>query len=147
MSVPPTWEERDLPVLRAIVEIFEERNPDSVTDYDIHLRTGFGHDDVDKALHALSETDSLFFAHIRTIGSSWHVARPTERARRAVGLWPTPDDLADRLIATFERAADEATGIDHRIRLRETAKFLGGGARDLIVQVGAEVLTRSMGVK
>jgi hypothetical protein len=58
-----------------------------------------------------------------------------------VGLWPTPDTAADRLLAALGQAADRATDPEQKTRLRRTAELLRDAGRDITVGVATAVLT------
>ncbi len=99
-----TWTSRDLPVLTAIVEVFERTSrvmrPDEIVQ-----QSGLGADQVEAALRAL-EGDPAFISKIerRASGGISLVGRPTGHARRAVGAWPTPESIADRLVIALDEA-------------------------------------------
>ena len=69
----------------------------------------------------------------------------TERARRAVGQWPTAESVADRLVAALQSAADREPDEEMRGWLRRTAAWLGGAGRDFAVEIGAAVVSRQLG--
>jgi hypothetical protein len=70
----------------------------------------------------------------------------TERARRLVGAWPSPDNLTDRLIAALESAAETEQYEEKRTTLKRMASLLGGMGRDIFVEVASKVIGRSIGV-
>ena len=106
-----TWEDRDLPVLRAIVELSDEGewhiDPD-----DIAKRLDFEVDKVRLALFALAaEEPPLFKYHdLTTYGGRdiGFVNSPTGHARRTVGTWPKPEGRVDQLVRALQAAAELA---------------------------------------
>jgi hypothetical protein len=59
----------------------------------------------------------------------------TERARRELGTWPSPESLVEALAAALEVAADTETEPGRKGRLRAVAEGLGGAAKDIAVAV------------
>jgi hypothetical protein len=60
-------------------------------------------------------------------------------------LGPTPEDLADRFMAAFDRAAEAAESENERSRLHRLAALLKDSGRALLVDVTAAALTRRIG--
>lgn len=146
-----TWETRDLPVLKAIVEMTDEGGlhikPGAVA-----ARTGLTQDEVEIAFAALAAEHPPFFsfADVTTMGSTrrgigW-VYHPTGHARRTVGTWPTAEGMADRIIAGLERAAEAEEDEEKRGRLRRTAAWFGGAGREILVEVAASAISKGMGL-
>lgn len=145
--VNPTWEERDLPVLRAIVELYEESGGNTIRASHIERRTGFDDRTTQKALHALKPADPPYVTkmHEMSGGEIVFVGAPTPEARRAVGLWPTPELMADRLVAALAQAAEQEPNEERRGLLRRTAEWLGSAGREVAVDVTAAVISRQVG--
>ena len=59
----------------------------------------------------------------------------SERARRELGAWPTPDNLVEQLAAALSRAADDEPEPERKGKLRNAADVVGGMARDIAVNV------------
>lgn len=117
-----TWTTRDLPVLRAIVDHYEETD-DPVHMRDIELRTGFDEDTVQRALRKL-DTRPSFLDDVTgsAQGTIVYVGAPTHEALRVAGAWPSPDNVLERLIAALEEAADdEDRPDDQRSKLKQLA--------------------------
>jgi hypothetical protein len=74
------------------------------------------------------------------------VGEPTGHARRAVGAWPTPESIADRLIGPLDEAADREPDPERKGWLRKAAAYLGNAGRDLAVEIGATAINRQMGI-
>ncbi|WP_146227998.1 hypothetical protein [Micromonospora sp. S4605] len=144
--VNPTWEERDLLVLRAAVEYCEDNN-DYAEVHHLRGRLDLSERDIRKALNALcAETPKLFQNYWHAPGTGViRVERPTGEARRRLGLWPTPETLADRLVQAMTQAAEQEPDEEKRGRLKTAASWFGNAGRDVLVDVTAAVINRQMG--
>lgn len=142
-----TWTSRDLPVLTAIVEVFE-RTGRVMSPNEIEEQSGLQADQVETALRALEGEDPPFITKLerRASGGISLVGKPTGHARRAVGAWPTPESIADRLISALDEAADREPDPERKGWLRKTAGYLGNAGRDLAVEIGATAINRQMGM-
>lgn len=143
--VNPTWEERDLLVLRAAVEYCEERD-NYAEPHHLRSRVDLTERDIRKALNALcAETPKLFQNYWHGSGQVFRVERPTGEARRRLGLWPTPESLADRLVQAMALAAEREPDEEKRGKLKTAVSWLGTGGRDVLVDVTAAVINRQIG--
>jgi hypothetical protein len=137
-----TWEQRDLPVLEAIVRYFDEEDsaviPDVATFAEI---TGMDPGQVGRAVRALSPR---FIKTAPGLGSLTEVGimGVTDEARQAVGQWPTPESVVERIVAALVEAADREPDQGKRTKLRAAADALGGFGRELLVNVVANVATK-----
>jgi hypothetical protein len=126
-----TWEARDLPVLRAIVDMSElgawHMEPEQIAEH-----TGLELETVQAGLRALVMEDPPFFEYSdntcfgqlqREIGG---IRNPTGHARRTVGTWPKPEDRVVEMIAMLWEAAEREPNPDERSALRKTAEWLAG---------------------
>ncbi|MDM2643335.1 hypothetical protein PP633_01670 [Mycobacteroides abscessus] len=131
MSVRETWTARDLPVLKAVVDIFEGGDDDNIEPAEIGLRTGFDEATVQQALKALYKHPYLD-RDTGLTGSNGDVifaGEPTGDGLRAAGNWPSPEGLTERLVAALEAAsADESREPEERSLLKKTALTLRGAA-------------------
>lgn len=127
------WNTRDLPVLKAAVEIFDQegRNASAA---ELGEATGLDHDTVQQALRALylepyfEKGRNAFSGHILGVGA------PTGAAMRTAGLWPTPETQLERMIAALEAAAeDDDRQPEERSRLRNIAQSLKGAAYSIAI--------------
>jgi hypothetical protein len=134
--VESTWESRDLPILDAIVRHFEESDdpypPGIPTEETFAEVTGRDVREVRKAVQNLRQ--SYLVVQDGGLGDSM-IMGVTDEARRAVGLWPTPEGIVDRLVQGLLDAADQEPDEHKRSRLRAVAEGLGGFARDVAVGV------------
>jgi hypothetical protein len=86
--VNPTWEERDLLVLRAAVEYCEEHGGYAEAHH-LRSRLDMSERDIRKAFNALcAETPKLFGNYSDGGVGVYRVVRPTGEARRRLGMWP-----------------------------------------------------------
>jgi hypothetical protein len=101
---------------------------------DVAQRSGLDIETVCIALRALDGE----YLEVRYGGDfAWGIPAVTPAARRAVGQWPTAENLTDSVIAALEQAAENETELERRNRLRTLAAGLGSMARDLAVSVMA----------
>jgi hypothetical protein len=129
--VSDTWASRDLPVLKAIVEIFDETGDSSIQVPDVTARVGLDEEAVQRALRALYTEPYLQENGKMEIdsGEFWYVGPPTGEALRVAGAWPSPEGLLDRLVAALERAAEDDTREpQERSKLKQIALSLRGAA-------------------
>ena len=122
--VGDTWVPRDLPVLQAVVELYDRDNEAEV--FDIVQATSFDEETVHRALLALSRQP--FFQELTVYGEKHvdYIGPPTGAALRAAGQWPTPDSLLQSLIEGLEAAADdESHPEEQRNKLKQAASWLG----------------------
>ncbi|HLJ98384.1 MAG TPA: hypothetical protein VKU39_00600 [Streptosporangiaceae bacterium] len=142
-----TWERRELPVLRALVEHFDDVDADRLQPAQIAQLAAVGEDQVKRALKALYEAEPPFIRGTTIDQAPYPVwiNGVTERGRRAAGVWPDPGQLADRLLAALEKAADAEPEGEKRSALKRTLAFLGGTGREILVQTTATVLGGQLG--
>ena len=144
-----TWEHRDLPVLRAVVAIYDEMaSPVSVAQ--LSAATGLDQETVGRALIALTDEAPPFFVPVdgstfagRQISAA---SQPTGYARRTVGAWPTPEALTDRIVAALNQAAEDEPDEAQRSKLKTAANVVGGVARDLVIGVASGAIAKSVGM-
>src|SRR5689334_21083389 len=137
--VASTWENRDLLVLRAVVEICDDDAWGMAEVGEIAERTGINEPDVNKALWKLAGERPSFFELSdqstfggRDIGG---VSNPSGHAQRTVGAWPTPESLVERMMAALNDAADRAETAEEKTRLKRAADALGGVVKGVITGV------------
>lgn len=128
------WTNRDLPVLKAAVEIYDKTG--HVRPEAIQRAIGFDAETVQRALRALYTEP--YFREEGTRGS-WggsmiSVGAPTSAAYRVAGAWPTPENLLERLIAAFEAAGDDEDRDEpERSRFKQAAVWLGSAASQVAI--------------
>ena len=145
MALQSTWETRELPVLEAIVRLYDETGRVSRFK-DVVEASGLIEEEVEKALRALDhETPPLTTKTQKAFGGAViSVGAPTGAARRAVGAWPTPENLADRIVAALQDAADQAQDPDEKTRLKKGAEAVGGVGKSVLTGVLTHVITQGM---
>ncbi|WP_143267843.1 hypothetical protein [Amycolatopsis alba] len=140
-----SWYSRELPVLEAVVGKFEEYTSGTYPEVsDLVESTGFKMDQVIKALDAL---DGEYLEVRRGVGNpaKWYVPRIFSSARRAVGQWPTGENLADRVIAAIDETANNTSDPIAKGRLKKVSETLGGAAKEILTKALAEVVARQVG--
>jgi hypothetical protein len=140
-----TWESRDLPVLDAIVQHFEEGGSDFPTVEQFAEATGLEVREVYRAVMALSPT-YLELAMSLADEAETAIQSVTDEARRAVGQWPSPEVWADRIVRGLLDAADRDPDQERRSRLRAVAEGLGDFGRDVLVGVLSTGITKGVGL-
>ena len=112
-----TWASRELPVLDAAVRLLDEGNY-AVTVRDLAAETGLDPTGVDRALDALEGPYVVKYQKMMTGGdpNPWFITSVTSAARQAVGQWPTPENVIDRLAEAFGAAAEHETDPKRRRR-------------------------------
>jgi hypothetical protein len=138
--LPDTWHNRDLPVLRVVVRLCDERPGELINMSEVVQLTGLDERDVVRAGLALESAGLL-----KTIGdfsqriSDFHT--PGARARQLTGSWPTAETGADRLVAALEKLASNAPDEPTRTRAQGALAQLGGFSRDTLAAIAATVIT------
>ena len=142
-----TWASREMPVLTAVVEAFEETlGSRAPRGSEIAEATGLSADEVGQALLAL---DGEYLKLVRTLNPTpevWRVAEIYSDARRAVGQWPSPETFLNRLTAALEQVADDTEDTQAKGKLKQAASLLGGLAQKIVVEVGAKMLEHQAGL-
>jgi hypothetical protein len=130
-----TWTNRDLPVLRAAVDIFESDDDDNIETGEIARRTGFDEETVQRALRVLHKHPYLDDSGISDAnGRVVFAGEPTGDGLRAAENWPSPQGIVDRLVAALEAAAeDESRPQEERSLLKKTALTIGGAAYQVVL--------------
>jgi hypothetical protein len=133
------WHNRDLPVLREVCRIKEQRRG-AVDLQPVAETLGLSHEQVTAAALNL-ERDGLVEL-LNGFGSGLpHVKDVTGQALRAVGLWPSPDTALDRMIVALQAIAANSDDEDTRTRARKVLEGFAGAGRQIGVAVVAAALT------
>ncbi|WP_059018386.1 hypothetical protein [Mycobacterium sp. M26] len=128
-----TWDSRDLPVLRAAVDIYE-RTGRTMRPRQIEQETGFDGDTVQRALRVLNREPYFEKVSGAFGGQFLMVGAPTADALRVAGQWPTPENQLERMIAAFEAvAADEARPEEERSRAKQVGLWLAGALSQVAI--------------
>lgn len=141
---------RDLPVLDAIVRYFDESDDPFepyIPNVDTFAKiTGMDPGQVGRAVRALSPRFIETVDATRDDLLDVSIMGVTDEARWAVGQWPTPETVADRIVAALLEAADREPDERKRTKLRAAAETLGSLGRDLLINVAANVATKPIGL-
>ena len=142
-----TWESRDLPVLEAIVAICDETGS-SASKQAVAERTGLDEGTVRLSFFALAAEQPPLFRignpsslAVRDIN---YATDPTGHARRIVGAWPTPESLAERIVAALNEAAEEEADDEIKGRLKRGAEALSGVGKGVLTGVLTHVITQGI---
>lgn len=146
-EVEDTWFSRDLPVLDAVVTLLDQPGSFMAQVREIAAKTGMDEDEVARALDAMDGT-YVEFEQFATGGrpGSWRVRRVSPEARRAVGQWPTPENVVARLAEAFSAAAEHEPDTERRGKLRALASFLADTGKDFAAEVVAKMIAHQTGV-
>jgi hypothetical protein len=142
MSEPltDTWHNRDLPVLREVVRLYDRGIGRVVRVSAIEAALDLDEDDIQRALNALA-MDAL----IDTEGSMQKkyltVSRVSGEARRKAGAWPTEQTALDRIIAALEAIAENTDDPEEKSKAQKFAAWLRTGA----TTVGLSVASAAIG--
>jgi hypothetical protein len=142
--LPDQWYSRDLLVLREVARAFAA---DPTTNR-VAVETVAGALDVDEAIvSAVGETliDAGFVDGMSTDWGLIAFTKLTPAGRREVGLWPSPDIAADRLLAVLQAAVHNAPEGEPKRRARRVLDAFVAAGRDFAVDVAAGVTTGQLG--
>jgi hypothetical protein len=127
-----TWTNRDLPVLKAAVEIYDGTG--HIRPEAIASAIEFDAVTVQRGLRALY-TEPYFQEGTSAHGGQMiFVGAPTSDAYRVAGAWPTPENLLERLVAALE-AASESDDISEpeRSKAKQAALWLGSALSQIAI--------------
>lgn len=143
-----TWETRDLPVLDAAARIIDRDGPvPGAYIRDIATDTGLEIDEVVRATYALEDAGLIEMAQ-RSLGGgggNWRMCSLSGEARQIVGQWPTPENLADRIVAALQDAADNAPSEEERSRAKKLLDGVSGVGKGVLTGVLVKVLSGEVG--
>jgi hypothetical protein len=132
-----TWSARDLAVLRAVVKLYEKDGEYFTNVVDITHETGIDEETLQRALRALNSSPSYFDDVSENQNGIDAVGPPTAAARRAVGAWPSPENVVERIIVALEQAGEDDAQPDEQ---RGRFKQLALGIRSFGYQVAINAL-------
>jgi hypothetical protein len=150
-SVEDTWARRDFPILVVAFRRFESdaNRPANLGQLEeIRRDLDLAPRDFVAGLHALADAEPPYI-ELET-ASGWsderagggYISAISERARRELGAWPSPEGVLEQLIEALARASDAEPEPERQGRRRAAADVLGGMARDIAVSVIAARLGR-----
>jgi hypothetical protein len=139
-----TWYGRDLSVLVEVVRRFDEEPTGRVSMWEVADASGLSEDDVIRAAQALTNAGLVTTSGTMTKSMESFRGVSTE-ARRHAGLRPSPEAVADRLVAALQAAADSASEGEPRTRARRALDAFVAAGRDFAVDVAAGFTTKQLG--
>ncbi len=92
--------------------------------------------DVTGVLRDAGYIDGMEFDHLPGLT---FVTRLTPDGRREVGLWPSPDVAADRLVAALQAAVDDAPEGPKKTKRQRVMDAVVGMGREFIVGVATNM--------
>ena len=130
-----TWNDRDLPVLRAIVEHFDNPKAGPLRWPDVADLSGVDVETAERALWALRRAEPPYIEGqtVDQEAAPIMVYGVTERAMVVAGQWPSPEAAVDELVATLAEAAEAEPDEDKRSKLKAAAQALGSVGRDIAI--------------
>jgi len=143
-----TWSWRELPFLREALPRVDAGEQPGLTE--LAEAIGITQEDARAAAAALAESSFPPFITMRWMphgasgGPPQHgmVTAVHERARVAVGAWPSAETIVDQLVAALLAAADRAETPEEAHELREAAQDLGTSVvKGVAVSVITKVIT------
>lgn len=139
-----TWATRELPILRAALKRSDAGDmfpsPEG-----IRAEVGLDVMQMHVALGALGALEEAGYLEIsRTMAGpqkvGGHVDRVTERTRRELGSWPSPEGVVEQLALALSEEAEAEQEPAQRARLRTAVDVLTGTGKQIMVDVLARVL-------
>jgi hypothetical protein len=133
--VESTWQSREFPVLKAMVEALEEHLDSEARLEELAERSGLPLTDVDRATRKLWVARPRYFQGIAVEDETIPIAvtSVTERALRETGQWPDPESLVRSLIDALQKAAETEADPDQKSRLTQAAETLKGIALQMAI--------------
>jgi hypothetical protein len=139
-----TWHSRDLPFLRALVDQLELTPHTPISAADVGVQLGMDDNDVTRALRNLTRGEYVTTRPYPRRMSDGPTDAPldvTEKALYVVGVWPSPEAAADRLVAALAALAKDGPDEPTRTRARSALEQVGGFGRDTLAAIAATVIT------
>jgi hypothetical protein len=133
--VESTWQSREFPVLKAMVEAMEEHPDSEARLEELAQRSGLSFADVDRATRKLWLAIPPYFQGIAVEDDTIPIAvtSVSERALRETGQWPDPESFVRSLIEALQKAAETEADPDRKSRLTQAAETLKGIALQIAI--------------
>ena len=136
--LPDLWTTCDLPVLVELVRRLEYEGEQRVFfPFAIGELT---EQQVGAALRRLREGGFVDGRGVAELEHPLVIVAVTARALQAVGAWPSPEQLADRLLAALADVAEHGRTDDERGRARRALEALRSAGRDMLVNAAGGAL-------
>lgn len=144
MALTATWERTELPVLEAIITLFESEPPGMpVWLKDVLKVVDLGEDSVARAVQKLSQ-EHLVAQRIDSNGepTDYLIRDVTPKGLRAAGVWPSEDAAADAFLRALDQQIEEASeGSSKKSALeaiRSSAKNITEGTLTAVIAAAAK---------
>lgn len=143
-----TWEAREQSILEVMVAHFDDVTVNRLDIEPLVEMTALPRTEVLRGLKALHEAEPPYVSGVMSSQASYPIILTgvTERARRQVGQWPTPEGLANRILLALQDAAEHEADPVQRGRLRHLADAATDAGGGLLAKVIAEVVARQAGL-
>lgn len=141
--LPDQWFQRDLVVLRDLVEHFESGG-DIIRASEVAARVDLDEAAVRRSIKRLTDEGCLRIpGNMPRTGdlAGEIVIDITPQALRLTGVWPTPESALDRMITTLEEIAANTDDEDTRTRAQKVLAGLTGAGKSIGVAVATAVVT------
>lgn len=126
------WEQRDFPVLRAIVELCEEHpGRQGVNRHEVRSRVVIDDAALTRSLAYLYHAEPRYIISY----NGGYLYAPTERGLRTVGAWPSPEVVVTRIIAALEQIAESSASEEKKSAARRLLAALPGVGQGLLVNI------------
>lgn len=136
------WTSRDFPVLLEAARLIEAGEP-YVFEQPLAAATGL---DRDQVIRAIVTLESGGYVEARMNRGDDRVSSATivdisPQGMREVGLWPSAETGAERLLAALDALVEQAPNEAERSRWRKVREGIVGAGRDVLVSIAATVIT------
>lgn len=136
--LPDTWYSRDLPVLRAVVQHFDQ-TVQPLPGSALVDPTGLTEPDIAAAARNLNRGR---YVELLPGMQGVHFKDITDRALTATGAWPSTHTMADRLLATLDQRIEQAATPEEATNWRKFRDFVGGVGRDFVIDLAAAMIPK-----
>ena len=143
------WFSRDLPVLIAVVEYFEEHDRPLLNLSTLSEITGIAVKDVGKAARNLDGAGFLDLTILMTGEdcAPWFISRVHSSALYAAGAWPTPESVSALIIDEIEKYADSQKADGDKGWVKRIMSGAGEISKDVFTRVVTEVVLGALALK
>ena len=136
-----TWFSRDLPVLVAIVTLYDRESFGFITYEQIAEQTGLSGDVVSRSMRALRGGGYIETPPAGGRDLSQHLVTGVSPAARVVtGQWPSESSVVERLLVALEAESRSAPTEEQRARLRRLRQALIEAGTLLVAKIIGEVV-------
>jgi DNA-binding Lrp family transcriptional regulator len=140
--VEETWSWRERPILEV-----------ALREVDAHAQVDFAELATQTGLDPLVVWRTVKVLKDAGYVNAYHASMPSgfitgisERTRRTLGSWPSPEALLDQLVRAFAEAAERETEPERKSRLRAVAEGLGDAGRTVALDLLAAFLRQQAGL-